>query len=232
MFEKLFHVAMRGDKAVRPEGDSAFIQTILDLTRRRLENCRPGNHHLKFAVYSTQTRKHAFSHFADRLTLTAARLTFSGDTVLGEACWTQLTCQRRRASAIADDFDLLVLHVNVLQVAVIYTLLAELRQQQNCEDRIEITQSGRAMAILKHHALCKAGRRIVIAKARERLDCVEVKFLLFHDLLQREIKTDRPLIDYRGVGHLAKQLLKSWRQGFEFLTRDLFRRPDHGSSIP
>ena len=81
--------------------------------------------------------------------------------MLRKASWTQLACQRRRTSAIPDDLDFLFFLIDMLQVAVIYPLLAQFAEQENGECGIEIAQSGSAYSILKHHALRKARGRII-----------------------------------------------------------------------
>ena len=58
-----------------------------------------------------------------------------------------------------------VFTVDVLQIAVVHALLAEFCQQQDRERGIEVAESGGPVTVLKHHALRKAGRGVVIAEA-------------------------------------------------------------------
>ena len=82
--EHRFDITMSSYKPMRPEGDAALVETLLDLFLRRLENAGAGNDHLEFAIHAADTGQHAFAHFADEFDGHPARLAFRGDAVFGE----------------------------------------------------------------------------------------------------------------------------------------------------
>ena len=98
-----------------------------------------------------------------------------------ESSRTQFARQRRRTSAIADDLYFFRLLINVLQIAVIHPLFAQLGEQQNGQSSIEIAECGSADSVLQHHALRETGRGVIASQSRERLNCVEIKFFFCYN---------------------------------------------------
>src|SRR6185437_5329663 len=129
VYELLLHLAVDGDKPVRPERNTAFIQPLLHLLARRLEDGGPRDHHLKFSLHPAQASQNALAHFADELDGKTAGLAFGGDAVFGKSGRAKVAGQRRRTGAVADDFDFLRRLVQVLQVAVVDGLFAQLGKQ-------------------------------------------------------------------------------------------------------
>src|SRR5689334_16263019 len=52
VLEHFINIAVGGYETVRPERNSAFELSLLELVRRRLEDCGSGNYHLEFAIYT------------------------------------------------------------------------------------------------------------------------------------------------------------------------------------
>jgi hypothetical protein len=138
MLEQNLDVTMRGHETVGPKWDATFSEPFVDLIRCGLEDAGVSDDHLKLAVHSAESGQYSFSYFADQLYGEAARLAFRRDTVFRETCQPQLACQGRWTSAIADDLDFLCLSVNVLQIAVIHSLLAQFGEQMHGQSSVEI----------------------------------------------------------------------------------------------
>ena len=75
--------------------------------------------------------KAPLADLADELHRQPAGLALGRDAVLGESRRAELAGQRRRAGAVADDLDLIGLLVDVLQVAVVDRLPAQLGEQEH-----------------------------------------------------------------------------------------------------
>ena len=91
----------------------------------------------------------------------------------------------------------LVVLVDVLQVAVIDRLPAELGQQQHRHGRVEVAQGRGAHAVFQHHALGETGGGVVVGQPGERLDGVEVPtFLATSFLMARYSRIDRSLTTF------------------------------------
>src|SRR5579862_6907017 len=138
MLQQHFDVAVRSHKTMRPERNTTFVEPLFNLICRRLENAGSCNHHLKFTVHSTESRQYSFSHFANQLNRKSACFAFGRNTVLRKTRRSQLARERGRTSAIPDNLDFFCLLIDVLQIAVIHSLLAQFREQKNCEGGIEI----------------------------------------------------------------------------------------------
>src|SRR6185437_9627450 len=229
--QQRIHVAVRSDKAMGPEGNPAFVEPLLYVLTRWLEDGCAGNHHLELAVHATQSRQHAFSDFADEADREAPGFAFCRNTMFGEACWPQLAGERRRAGAVADDLDFLLVAIDMLQIAVVDTLFAELREQQHGERGVGIAESGGPVAVFEHHALREAGGRIVVAESRERLDGVEIPVLAGDQFLEGEVQPDGALIHEVAFRAGAKELRESRLQACDFLRRDRLSGADEVGRI-
>src|ERR1700684_3909525 len=140
MLQQHFNVAIRGHETMRPERNATFVLPFFYLISWRLKNAGSRNDHLKFTVHSAEPSQYSISYFADQLYRKSARFAFRGNTVLRKTRRAQFAGQRRRAGAIPDNFDFFRLLINVLQITVIHSLLAQFREQKNGEGGVEIAQ--------------------------------------------------------------------------------------------
>src|SRR5271170_1997846 len=161
MLEQNVDVTVRGHETVGPEWNTAFVEPFFYLIGCGLENAGSGNYHLKLAVHSAESGQYSFPHFANQLYRQSSRFAFRRDAVFRETSRTQLACQGRWTSPIADDLDFFCFLIDVLQIAVIHSLLAQLGEQENGQSSIEITQCRSTNSILKHHALSKASCGVI-----------------------------------------------------------------------
>src|SRR5258708_19017711 len=82
--QKFVHIALSGDKSMRPERNAALVQPIGKLRDRRFEDRGAGDYHLEIPLHSSQPRQHSFSHPADQPFPKAARFTFRRDARFGK----------------------------------------------------------------------------------------------------------------------------------------------------
>src|SRR5450759_3537285 len=211
---------MRRDKAVGPEWNTAFSQPGFDLLSGWLKNGSASDHHLEFSIHSSQACQNSFPNFAYEPYGQATGFTLGRNAVFGEARWSQFSCQRGRTRSVADDFDLFVLRVDMLEVSIVHAFLAELGQEEDRQGSIEIAQRRSSTPIFQHHSLCKTGCGIVVSQTREILDRIEVEPLSFHSFLQGKIEANRSLVDNTRIRSLAEQGLQPWGECPKFFLRD------------
>ena len=97
----------------------------------------------------------------------AAGFSFGRNSVRGESCGAELACERRRASAISDNFYFFRAFVDVLEIAIVDALFAQLREEEHCQRSIQIAERRSPVAIFEHHALRETGCCIVVAQPGE-----------------------------------------------------------------
>src|ERR1700690_2070884 len=93
ILQKILDIAMRRDKTVGPEWNTALFQSDFDLLGGRLKDGSASDHHLEFSIHSSQARQNSFPNLADELYRQATGLTLGWNTVFGKTRWSQFSCK-------------------------------------------------------------------------------------------------------------------------------------------